>query len=508
MVPYYEWFNKVLMMSANSVPIQSLWVAFFANPVDLNRAVQTGFLENGFGYYTLAAGAAINTAQGGLGALFANSVTIPGDGMNVAKLGSEGSGLIKGNISNGRMDMENLSMSFLDTNMSFCDYNLRPWAIYASHKSLKDPSVKTTIIVMQLAKAGSGKPLMPRAIWTFHDACPVAIHSQEWNYGGDNVVNRQVDFAYNYYTLNADPIFTAAQSVVSVLNPSNTKYKSQPVSVTPGGLEGHGGSDLVTIPSDSIASVQSHSKGQPVVIPEDDMMTRIINAGLNIINGNSNVVINSDDAINRLRSEADELLQQVKIPTGDVPERSQGGTQVGFIEKTPTGPTLDEPDHITRQTPEREQSGKIILGGNSKANAKDNADTPLFFPGDGGENSKKITGRTAGGESDTPNTQSLTFNQVNIKPNGDVGRRIPMQIINIKRDDMRTGGAVNSNLVNIDGDDSTPTHGTTQLVNVASGDNVTKPKYGNSVEVRSDDTVKGSGVTSQIVSIKTDDSRK
>ena len=106
--------------------------------------------------------------------------------MDQSKIGPQGMGPIKGNISNGRKDLENLTLSFLDTNMSFVDYNIRPWVIYANHKSLKHEPIKSILTVLQLAKTGSGKDLKPRAIWTFHGACPVSISSEEYNQNDAN----------------------------------------------------------------------------------------------------------------------------------------------------------------------------------------------------------------------------------------------------------------------------------------------------------------------------------
>jgi hypothetical protein len=482
MIPYYEWFYNVILTSANSVPIQSQWIAFFTNPVDLNRAVQAGLYENGFGYFTLAAGAAVNTAQGGMGALFANSVTIPSEGMNAAKLGPEGSGMLKGSISNGRMEMENLKLSFLDTNMSFCDYNLRPWSIYASHRSLKDPKVKTTITIMQLAKTGEGNTMLPRAIWTFHDACPVSIASEEWNYGGDNVVSRQVEFSYNYYLLNADPGITSIKTVASVLDGTPSKHISQPKDVGKGGLTGHGGSTIVTPSQADTTDLSVHIDSQPVVRPDDDTIRRGVNIGLDILNGNSNVIIGSDDVIDRLKNEGTDILNSLKVIGEDTPDHS-GSTQFGHIEKEPTGPSEGELDHLTKRQGENVQSGKVPVGGNSKEDTKALSDTPIFFPGDGDEDQKVVAGRRVGGSSDTPTFDSngeedliidkefdtpiflpddgnriqervggrtvdgdvnsagmdiLKHQHVEVEKTGDVGKDIPLQIIITKQDDTRS----------------------------------------------------------------------
>ena len=476
MIPYYEWFYNVILTSANSVPIQSQWIAFFTNPVDLNRAAQVGGLENGVGYYTLAVGAAINTAQGGMGALFANSVTIPSEGMGASKLGPEGSGMLKGSISNGRMEMENLKISFLDTNMSFCDYNLRPWAIYASHRSLKDPDVKTTITIIQLAKSGAGKPMLPRAIWTFHDACPVSIASEEFNYGQDKVVGRQVEFSYNYYLLNADPGITALKTISSVLNGSQSNYASQPKNVARGGLTGHGASTIVSPSQSDITNLNVNMDTQAVNSPDDDIIRRTVNIGLDIINGNSNVNIKSDDAIVRLKNEGTDIINSLKDNGEDTPDHT-GTTQFGHVEQVPTGPSEGELDHISKRQGDNIKSGKVPIGGNSKESTKDLSDTPLFFPGDGDEGQTLVAGRRVGGASDTPSFESngdedliinkefdtpiflpddgnriqervggrtvdgdvnsagmeiLNHQHVQVEETGDVGRDIPLQIITKK----------------------------------------------------------------------------
>lgn len=453
MIPYYEWFYNVILTSANSVPIQSQWIAFFTNPVDLNRAAQVGVLENGFGYYTLAAGAAINTAQGAMGALFANSVTIPSEGMGASKLGPEGSGMIKGSISNGRMDMENLKISFLDTNTSFCDYNLRPWSIYASHRSLKDPDVKTTITIIQLAKSGAGKPMLPRAIWTFHDACPVSIASEEYNYGQDRVVGRQVEFSYNYYLLNADPGITALKTITSILDGTSSNHTSQPKNVSKGGLTGHGESTIVSPSHADITNLTVNIGSQPVIHPNDDTIRRGVNVGLDILNGNSNVTIGSDDAILRLQNEGTDILNSLKDIGEDTPDHT-GSTQLGHVEKSPTGPSEGELDHLTKRQGDNVQSGKVPVGGNSKENTKSLSDTPIFFPGDGDDDliinkefdtpvflpdsddgnrlQERVGGRTVDGDLDTVSIETIKNQHIKVEKTGDVGKDIPLQIITNK----------------------------------------------------------------------------
>ena len=160
--------------------------------------------------------------------------------------------------------------------------------------------------------------MLPRAIWTFHDACPVKIVSEDWNYGPDNVVKRQVEFAYNYYALNADPGITALQTVASVAIGSDASQDSQPVEISKGGITSHGSGTPVNINDSDKLQADTHAEGQPVIVPTDDMVSRSINIGLDILNGNTNVKIASDDIVNKLRLQGEELLNNIKIPRKEI----------------------------------------------------------------------------------------------------------------------------------------------------------------------------------------------
>lgn len=400
---FYEWFYKVILTSANSVPISSLWVAFFVNPINLNRAFQTGIFENGFGFSTLAPGAGLNTAQSAFGALFANSVIIPSDGFNVNKMGLENSGMIKGNIGTGRKDMEVLQLSFLETNTSFVDFNLRPWSIYASHKSLKDPDVKTNMVVIQLGKTKYKTPLLPRKIWTFHDVCPVYIASEEYNYGESVVKNVDVDFAYNYYTLTSsiagDAGLTLAAAFTDILK---STMDTEPVSINSNDTTGGGDFDEKVI-TRSAMDGSNHGNPQLVFTPTNDQIAAIVNAGADLVSGGgrfaqSNVDIPKDDNVTLLVHEAEQYQKLVKVAQDDTPSRIP-------FEQVKVKP---EDDNIQRRQQERSKGATIPSGGGAKASIKGLADTPIFFPGDGGEGTIKVQGAEVG-QLDVPDTKATAF---------------------------------------------------------------------------------------------------
>jgi len=136
---------------------------------------------------------------GGSYCLFAQGMTTPGEDISVSRLGVEQTGAIKGLIGNSRRDPQEVTITFLETNNSFTDNIIRPWSIMASYKSLKDVSLRKTIKLTCFQKNGTNKPLAVRKQYILHGAVPVSVNSEEYNYTGDNVMNRGVKFVYNRY---------------------------------------------------------------------------------------------------------------------------------------------------------------------------------------------------------------------------------------------------------------------------------------------------------------------
>ena len=403
---FYEYFYNVLLASANSVPIQSLWISFFTNPVDLNRATQAGLYENGaYGsnWMTVVPAAAVNTAQGALGILFANAVKIPGEGINTQKIGVDGSsGLIKGNIGLGRKDLETVNISYLDTNLSFTDFNIRPWVAMVGHKSLKDDSLKTTLTVIQFAKTGYDKLLSPRTIWTFHGACPVSIGQQQINYGADKPIYRDVEFVYNHYQINSNPLDIIA-NIKSVFDPSKSKIKSQPKAPTGGGRTGNSNGQQQTVDANDSTSLNSHTN-QQISVDEGDMLKRQVLAGMDILNGggknaSSNIKIPQNDYVDNLLKNGRNILNQlIRNDGNDVPIMSDITFQPVKVEAD---------DVVTHSNNKSFNEERVQTSDNAKSNIKDNSDTPIFFPGDGDKYVVKIAGQNVSGNSDTPQTNQL-----------------------------------------------------------------------------------------------------
>jgi hypothetical protein len=142
-----------------------------------------------------------------IGCIFAHGVAVPGESVEVESTGGMGAN-ISGPIINKREDFSNLSIEFLETNTSFTEFVLRPWTILAAHYGLfaypegDRRNIKTTITIHQYGKNGAGIRPTERRITTFYDACPVSIGEEEYNYTGEKIVYRSVQFAYSSYAIH------------------------------------------------------------------------------------------------------------------------------------------------------------------------------------------------------------------------------------------------------------------------------------------------------------------
>lgn len=153
--------------------------------------------------------------QNTVGCLFAQTVGLPGETVNVDRIGiSEGSnrGFINAPIITGRTNFENLDATFLETNQSFVDGFLRPWSIVVAHEGLLarsgDQSIKANIYVYQLAKDtfesdGIIRPNVVRKAWMFREAAPIFVSPDQLTYErGDGYGKRHAQFVYNSYNIS------------------------------------------------------------------------------------------------------------------------------------------------------------------------------------------------------------------------------------------------------------------------------------------------------------------
>lgn len=142
------------------------------------------------------------------GCIFARQVNIPGERVSINRTGLDYGGLLAPNTANNRNNPELLSITFLETNRSFCDLILRPWLVMTSHlgliaRSEASLNVKCkSVTLYQLAKnrLGSKAPLEIRKQIRFLNVVPTSVEgfavAQD-----DGIINRTASFAYDQYVI-------------------------------------------------------------------------------------------------------------------------------------------------------------------------------------------------------------------------------------------------------------------------------------------------------------------
>ena len=114
-----------------------------------------------------------------------------------------------------------LNIETLETNVSFNEFVLRPWAVMCQHEGLiarnwaqapgmldPDTRVTTDMMVINFGKTGSNskqggkeywntRGLLPRKIWMFTDCFPVNIGQERYSYTPDSSPDRR-DTEWNF----------------------------------------------------------------------------------------------------------------------------------------------------------------------------------------------------------------------------------------------------------------------------------------------------------------------
>jgi hypothetical protein len=199
---FYEYFHKSFLATANSLPINSMWlvdIQSIPNTSEIIKSKENWDLKR----TTDATKSNIMSHQrNSKGIIIAQGVKIVGDEMGVSREGTKNTGLIQGVIGTGRTGFPSLNISFAENNVSFTDYVLRPWMVSVAHNSLKEASLKTNIIVTLFSRTGIGKDIATRKSVIYHNCCPISIDEMEHNYSGSDMLKlRSIQFTYTHYEI-------------------------------------------------------------------------------------------------------------------------------------------------------------------------------------------------------------------------------------------------------------------------------------------------------------------
>jgi hypothetical protein len=149
-----------------------------------------------------------------LGCVFAREVKMPGESIQ-AGVGSSYGGHPGMPYIQGRSEFGKLTMTFLETNASFCDLIIRPWAILTGYygliaRSQRSPkNVKCrSVDVYELAKGGgdsliniSSSGLMIKKQFNYSNVVPVSVDDSSVSHATEGFTNRNVTFLYESYSI-------------------------------------------------------------------------------------------------------------------------------------------------------------------------------------------------------------------------------------------------------------------------------------------------------------------
>mgnify|MGYP000527746987 CR=1 FL=1 len=149
-------------------------------------------------------------AQETIGCIFALGVSQAGHTLSTANFGGSGgsnNGFIKAPSTQGRADNSTIEFIVKETNSSYTDFVLRPWSLVASHLGFharpKGQSIKADITIFEMDHTHARELPMIRKVFNYYDCIPIDINTENLNYEPDKIIQRQIQFSYNYYTIQA-----------------------------------------------------------------------------------------------------------------------------------------------------------------------------------------------------------------------------------------------------------------------------------------------------------------
>jgi hypothetical protein len=208
---FENFLSRVLQTYSNAPVIMPLWVCYFDSFPSAGTVVED-LDVHGAGKHSIEKqheGAKRSSSPmrfgGGLAMLFCQGVDTPSDDISVTRDTSlPTGGYIQGFLGSNR-NLNEVTLSFIDTNNSFTDFVLRPWLIYNSYQGIPYGD-RRNIVIEQYTKNGAGDDLRLRKKFTLVNAFPTKIDNERLTYSdlGDY---RQIQFQYESYKLEGSNTF-------------------------------------------------------------------------------------------------------------------------------------------------------------------------------------------------------------------------------------------------------------------------------------------------------------
>jgi hypothetical protein len=150
------------------------------------------------------------------GCMFCQAIAIPGEGLTpVAEGNIKSNAFLRSYVGAGRNDVPVMRMTFIDTNISFCDSFLRGWALATANFGMiarkypgDDRNYRTNLTCWKFGITPSG-PVVLQTI-SFEGICCVEVSEEEYNYEhATSYVKREAKFVYHSYSIDTDTASSA-----------------------------------------------------------------------------------------------------------------------------------------------------------------------------------------------------------------------------------------------------------------------------------------------------------
>lgn len=221
-IPYF--FQAVLQTPAGALPKGPLWIVVFDFDTNLRNTIKSVREYEPKAPSTWEIDEALDTItsnnyQSTKGCVLAQGVNIPGESLITNVEGLQYNGYIRSRVGLGRQDFDTLRIDFLNTNVSFVDNVIRPWAIMTGHLGMivrpPEQKYRCNITIYRLGISSRDKPPEVIQQYNFVDACAIGVSQEVLSYGPEgNSIIKSAEFAYQWYTTasNKNPYRTVVSS--------------------------------------------------------------------------------------------------------------------------------------------------------------------------------------------------------------------------------------------------------------------------------------------------------
>ena len=249
-------FFNVLSQWESAITLQSMWMVFFRIPPMVSDSMMKHY-----GEFIIPTEWGVDRARGLLskdmfmstvGCAFCQAVTIPPEQGSVEHHGGAGEGsrgFLPGPVHKGRSSYGPLNLEFLETNISFVDFLIRPWSILGFHRGLIAPpgpaeSITTDMMLVNLGRAGVEYPenwtvdpntdstrqppnqrgFIPRKIWLFEKCVPINVSSETYGTDADSGPGRKdTEWSFKKYQVILPAIMDGAMPQIHEQNTFTAK---------------------------------------------------------------------------------------------------------------------------------------------------------------------------------------------------------------------------------------------------------------------------------------------